>query len=53
VDGQHGQSASRQIDCLSDLGATLGNAEERLWGMRNGYALASRDGLIEISDLTA
>ena len=50
VNGQRGQSASRQIDCLSDLGAALGNAEERLWEMRNGYALASRDGLIEISE---
>jgi len=50
VDGQPGQSASRQIDCLSDLGAVLGNAQEKLWEMRNGYALASRDGLIQISD---
>ena len=50
VDGQPGQSASRQIDCLSDLGAALGNAEGRLWEMSNGYALASREGLIEISD---
>jgi len=50
VDGQAGQSATRQIDCLSDLGAALGNDEEGLWEMRNGYALASRDGLMEISE---
>ncbi len=50
VDGQRGQSASRQIDCLSDLGAALGNVEEKLWKMRNGYALASREGLLEISE---
>ncbi len=50
VDGQPGQSAERQIDCLSDLGAALGNTGERLWEMRNGYALGSRDGLIEISE---
>ncbi len=49
VDGQPGQSATRQIDCLADIGEALGNADERLWEMRNGYALASRDGLIEIS----
>lgn len=50
VDGQPGQSVSRQIDCLSDLGEALGNSEDSLWEMRNGYALASRDGLIEISE---
>ena len=50
VDGRPGQSAERQIDCLSDLGAALGNSGERLWTMRNGYALASREGLREISE---
>ena len=48
VDGQTGQSASNQIDCLADIGAALGNAENRLWEMRNGYALATRSGLVEI-----
>ena len=50
VDGAPGQSAGRQIDCLADLGRALGNGEERLWEMRNGYALATRDGLLEISE---
>jgi hypothetical protein len=50
ADGHVGQSARRQIDCLVDIGLALGNSEERLWEMRNGYALASREGLIEISD---
>ena len=49
ADGHAGQSARRQIDCLADIGVTLGNSGERLWEMRNGYALASREGLIEIS----
>jgi hypothetical protein len=49
VDGQLGQSAARQIDCLADLGAALGNGDGRLWRMRNGYALASLQGLEEIS----
>jgi hypothetical protein len=49
VKGQTGQSASNQIDCLADIGAALGNAESRLWEMRNGYALASQSGLVEIS----
>ncbi len=50
VNGQVGQSAGNQIDCLGDLGAALGNGEGRLWQMRNGYALASRDGLVEIGE---
>jgi hypothetical protein len=49
VNGQTGQSAGNQIDCLADLGAALGNAGQRLWQMRNGYALASQEGLIEIA----
>jgi hypothetical protein len=49
VNGQTGQSARNQIDCLSDIGAALGNSENRLWEMRNGYALASQSGLIEVS----
>jgi len=49
VNGQTGQSAHNQIDCLVDLGAALGNAESRLWDMRNGYALASQSGLVEIA----
>jgi len=50
IDGELGQTADRQIDCLADLGTALGNTEERLWQMRNGYALASRDGLTEIPE---
>jgi len=50
VDGQIGQSAKNQIDCLADIGAALGNSESRLWEMRNGYALASHSGLVEISN---
>jgi hypothetical protein len=49
VNGHAGQSARSQIDCLADIGAALGNSGQRLWEMRNGYALASREGLIEIS----
>jgi len=50
VNGQTGQSARHQIDCLADLGIALGNTEGRLWEMRNGYPLASRAGLVEISE---
>jgi hypothetical protein len=50
VNGEPGQSADRQIDCLADFGDALGNSSNRLWEMRNGYALASEDGLVEISN---
>jgi hypothetical protein len=45
VDGQLGQSARHQVDCLADLGQALGNEDSRLWCMTNGYALATEDGL--------
>jgi hypothetical protein len=50
IDGQVGQSESNQVDCLADLGIALGNSDNRLWEMRNGYALATNEGLAEISD---
>jgi len=49
VNGQTGQSAGNQLDCLADLGTALNNAGNRLWEMRNGYALASQAGLAEIA----
>jgi hypothetical protein len=50
VNGQIGQTAGNQIDSLADIGRALGNTDNRLWMMQNGYALASYDGLVEISD---
>jgi hypothetical protein len=50
VNGQIGQSADNQIDCLADLGVVFGNSTNRLWAMRNGYAMATRSGLQEITD---
>ena len=41
VDGQRGQTAERQLDCLADLAAEL-NVDT---GTRNGYALPSRETL--------
>lgn len=49
VNGETGQSAKNQIDCLADIGLALGNKRNRLWQMKNGYALASHSGLVEIS----
>ena len=48
VNGETGQSADNQIDCLADLGAAMGNSGGRLWEMRNGYAPATHAGLLEI-----
>ncbi len=50
VKGQTGQSTNNQIDCLADLGEALGNSDNRLWKMQNGYALASYEGLVEIAN---
>ncbi len=50
VNEQIGQSSDNQIDCLSDLGNALGNTDEHLWVMQNGYALASKNGLVELSE---
>lgn len=52
VAGGIGQTADRQIDNLAGVGAALadltGLAVGRLWSMRNGYALASAEGLAAI-----
>ena len=51
TNGEMGQTATNQIDCLADISSALGNTNDRLWEMKNGYALASESGLIEISNL--
>ena len=49
LDGRVGQTHDRQIDCLGDLGASLGNADDALWQIRNGYALCTERGLATIA----
>lgn len=51
VNGRVGQSEDNQIDCLSDIGIALGNKDNSLWQMQNGYALPSREGLLRISNI--
>jgi len=48
LDGQIGQTASKQVDCLTAIGEALGNANGLLWKMRNGYALPTAEGLKEV-----
>lgn len=49
VDGHTGQSSHHQLDCLASVGRVLGNTNQRLWQMVNGYALPSKAGLSEIN----
>lgn len=53
VGDQIGQTASLQLDGLADIGTELSRAlgwpVSDLWGMQNGYALASKSGLDMIS----
>jgi hypothetical protein len=53
VQGEMGQTADRQIDCLQGMGEALGNHNERLWRMRNGYALPSESGLAHVAQQLA
>lgn len=47
--GSVGQTASRQLDALADLGAALGNEKSRHFTMQNGYALPRRGGLAALA----
>jgi len=49
LDGQLGQTAARQIDCLGELGVELAEGGELPWRMRNGYALATAEGLRRVN----
>ena len=49
VNGNIGQSADNQIDCLAGIGKLLGNTKQELWRMTNGYALPTASGLPEIN----
>lgn len=51
VNGEIGQSFNNQIDCLKELGKELGNENDSLWEMKNGYAFAKEKGLNEISEI--
>ena len=54
VDGSFGQTAERQLNGLADLGVALSSGTKlpvgELWKMKNGYALASQDGLEAINE---
>ena len=53
IEGSEGQTASRQLDGLADLGAALSSGTKLpvsdLWTMKNGYALCNEAGLDAIT----
>lgn len=49
VQGGIGQTISKQIDCLDDIGKELNKEKFELWEMRNGYALVNQQGLLNIN----
>lgn len=51
VNGQIGQTANNQIDCLDLIAEDLENEKYCLWEMKNGYALANEKGLLHINKL--
>lgn len=57
VNGELGQTRERQVDALADLGQALagriGTTCDRLFRMKNGYALPSLEGLQAIDALLA
>lgn len=49
VNDKIGQSEDNQIDCLGLIGEALNNKALLLWQMRNGYALPTQEGLLNIN----
>ena len=49
INNQIGQTISNQINCLDEIGKALNNDSLLLWDMKNGYALANKEGLEKIS----
>ncbi len=47
---QIGQSYDKQIDCLQLIGESLDNNNQHFWQMKNGYALLSRDNILQLNE---
>jgi hypothetical protein len=50
VRGQRGQTHNHQIDGIYEIGLELGNQDNELWTMRNGYLMPTEGGLQRIFD---
>lgn len=53
LQGQTGQTAHRQLNCLSAVGRFLQVEQNQLWTMQNGYCFPSLSGLEKIEDRLA
>jgi len=53
IDGALGQNRYRQIDTMKDMGIALGNENDTLWQMKNGYLLPTKEGLERINERLA
>ncbi|MFK8161270.1 MAG: hypothetical protein AB8H12_02300 [Lewinella sp.] len=51
LEGQTGQTRSRQVDCLAEIGSYFNNDQLSHWKMENGYAFATEKGLQYISTI--
>lgn len=49
IDGARGQTTTRQLNCLSELEATMNSRGETYWQLQNGYAFASEPQLIQLN----
>ncbi|MCK5780832.1 MAG: hypothetical protein KAH04_07405 [Psychrilyobacter sp.] len=50
TNGKLGQTSRNQIDCLEGIGLELENDKYNHWKMKNGYALATKEGLESINN---
>jgi hypothetical protein len=48
INDQQGQTRQSQIDCSKEIGVALGNENNSLWEIRNGYMLPSFEGISQI-----
>ena len=53
LNGQLGQSADHQVDCLAGIDRYFDNATNRYWQMQNGYCLPTAAGLAAIEEKLA
>lgn len=49
VNGLIGQTANNQINCLEEIAQYFENDKHQYWELKNGYALATKEGLLQIS----
>ena len=53
LNGQFGQSADNQVDCLAGIDRYFNNATNKYWQMQNGYCLPTKTGLAAIESKLA